>query len=1034
MDVQRLVDAYLIGLGDNSDNSSLLQTLSQLIVAGDTSLLELVQALGSHLASEEASRRSRGIQVLSDVLNDLPPQAIPAQAATKLTEFFCARLADATCVPRILSSIGALMRLPAFTDRLTVGFLNDLFKEVHVQSFQHSTRNAAYGLLDLAIQTHPEAIKSMGDNFVLGFAQMLDGEKDPRSLMAAFQIIPKIVDLVDVKNNAEDLFDVIFCYFPITFKHRDGDPSSAITPESLKLALRTALTCSPYFGSLAIKQLVSKASATSPSAKIDAFETLAAGTRVYSSDDFRSELEPLVEQIREDVVMAANDEVVDAALDALEAVYAAVSPAAPSESGGNVASENSPPLDYVLKEAVFQLTADEIKSADQTGRILRAVARSSVYNCSVVSDAVLPIVAERLDSADTPSLTVRRELMDVLNYVLSANCDAARRAECLESEKTSLLSIYRPETSVPVDNEHGFLHIVRLKGITLLVLLPGFLDENETAVALQTLARAAIEHNADENVNKEGAHLLVQLAQSSPDDIKTTVLPMFFDALCDETAPNSADDSGRVSRLLNALGAIGVAAPNVLLALLQGLVTLVISGRLAQTHLLPAVTTVRKIVEAATSPSDSAALSQEILLLAAAPLADWAVESTGAPSGNQQRPSSQLITEIAKAIVAVFSKLDPEVQTEKLKPLFERLFPAIADSSADQLIPALPLFSAAVCSCWPQTVLPVPDVVAFVDGLTTVALTTADEMRRTACLEIVATVVNKTKASAIRAQLADLILKRGNDGSSSEASDSSLVLLYQWAARGLVACNDNAGYECVRRLVALITSQNSSSLSSSPQAARLAADGFGIVLGSHAWAVSPAAHGVFKLLAKQRLYATVLPEITAGFSNTANSGDDGSVKTNLLVMLTNVVQHMPKSVLMNGGIETIVPLLLSAARLTDGALKAASIRTITMIILETPDTLRAELVNSIVPLLLAATTTASADGGDDNEYLSSNTIEVRRAALDALALIPEKYSYSLLHAVTKSVVRALARSRDDRKRLVRGDAVKAYNKWINFGG
>ncbi|KAJ2581904.1 hypothetical protein EV177_010371, partial [Coemansia sp. RSA 1804] len=187
---------------------------------------------------------------------------------------------------------------------------------------------------------------------------------------------------------------------------------------------------------------------------------------------------------------------------------------------------------------------------------------------------------------------------------------------------------------------------------------------------------------------------------------------------------------------------------------------------------------------------------QEILLLAVAPLADWAAESTGAPSGNQQRPSSQLITEIAKAIVAVFSKLDPEVQTERLKPLFERLFPAIADSSADQLIPVLPLFSAAVCSCWLQTVLPVPDVVSFVDGLTTVALTTTDEMRRTACLEIVATVVNKTKASAIRAQLADLILKRGNDGSLSEASDSSLVLLYQWAARGLVACNDNAGYEC----------------------------------------------------------------------------------------------------------------------------------------------------------------------------------------------------------------------------------------------
>ncbi|KAJ2559007.1 hypothetical protein EV175_000542 [Coemansia sp. RSA 1933] len=1003
MDVKRLVDAYVLGLGDNSDNADLLQTLSQRIVSGDTSLLELVQALGSYLASDEASRRSRGIHVLSDVLNDIPQDAIPAQAATKLTEFFCARLSDATCVPHILTSIGALFCLPSFTDQLTVAFLNELFKEVHVQSFQHSTRSTAYQLLDTAIQKHPNAIWTMGDNFVLGFAQMLDGEKDPRSLIVAFQTIPKIVDLVDVKNNAEDLFDVIFCYFPITFKHRDGDPS-AITPEALKLALRTALTCTPYFGSLAVKQLVNKTSATSASAKIDAFETLVAGAQVYSPDVFTPELEILVEQIREDVIMASNDSVVDAALNALEAIYGAISPTAPSEGGGSTdqmpgVTENSSPLDHVLKEAIFQLTADEIKNPDQTGKILRAVARSSAYNCSVVSDAVIPIVTERLET--TEALTVRRELMDVLNYVLSANCDASRKAECLATEKENLLDIYRPETSIPVDNEHGFLHMVRLKGITLLTILPGFLNSNETTIALQTLARAAIERNVDENVNKEGAHLLVQLAQSSPEDIKSTVLPMFFEALREE-----APSVHKVSRLLNALGAIGVAAPNVLLALLQGIVSLVVSGGLAHTHASSAVTTIRKIVEAVIASSNNPSLCQDILLLAVAPLADWVVDASG--SGKQ--PPEQLISEAAKTTVAVFSKLGPDLQAEKLKPLFEKLYPTISSATESKLFPALPLFSAAVCSCRPETVFPIDSTAAFAERLVSVALETTSEVHRTACFEIVATLINKTKSPAARAELTNSVLKHSGDSNSAETSES-LVLLHHWAARALVNCNDSAGYRCIRWLVAQITREES-------LYARLAADGFSIILGNHGWAVSSATHGVCKLLAKQRFYTTVLPEITQSFSGSTSD----TVKTNLLIVLTNVVQYMPRNVLM-GGIEPIMPLLISAARLTDGALKAASIRTITMVILESPETIKLDLASTIVPLLLLATTASD----------QSNTIEVRRAALDALTLIPEKYSYTSITMVAKDVVRALARARDDRKRLVRNDAVKAYNKWLSFG-
>ncbi|KAJ2098049.1 hypothetical protein GGI09_003514 [Coemansia sp. S100] len=1000
MEVQRLVDAYIIGLGDNADNTELRTTLVTRISAGDISLLELVQALGEYLASEEASRRCKGVNVLSDVLADLPGDAIPAVATAKLVQFFSARLADATCVPHILTAALALMRHSSFTGKFAADILSALLKEVHVQSFQYSTRRAAYQLVDLAIQSHPEAVTKMGDDFVLGFAQVIDGEKDPRALMLAFQIIPKIAALVDIKNNAEDLFEVIFCYFPITFKHREGDPS-AISPELLKAALRSAITCSPYFGDMAIKPLIEKTTAAASSVKVDALETLAAGAHVYAPELFKAEMELLVEQIREDVMMAADDAVVNAALGTLETIYSVLLPSTPvlndPFSQDASMSESSTPLDYVLKEAVFQLTADEVKNPEQIGKILRAVARSSTYNCSVVSDAVLPIIVERMSGTEV--LTLRRELMDILNYVLSASCDVERKAECLDADKINLLSIYRPETSVPLDKEYSVLHIVRLKGITLLTLLPNFLTENEAAIALQTLGRAAIERNEDENVNKEATHLLIQLAQSRPEQINSTVFPLFLEALNEDMIA-----AHKVARLLNALGSISVAASGTLMPVLRGLVMLVTAGQMASSHSQATIETVRKVLEAAMAASSDAKLNADLYAAIISPLTTWI---HGLASTNQDVPP-KLVVEVARALVTLLSKLETSAQEQLLEPLFSNYLAVLlsSDESIGGLCQLLPVFSAAVCSCRPETRLPVDSLDAFVSSLTVSALAGSSQIRRDVCFEIIASMLNKIKDSKLRSSLTQIVLRH----TGGSGTGLSVILLHQWVARALISCNDKSGYDSVRWLLEQIKQ-------ASPHAAE-AAEGFNIILGEHDWAVTPATHGVFKVLAKQRFYSTVVPEITSGFQST----NDDAVKANLLVVLTNAVRHMPKSVLMNG-IENVVPLLLSAIRLTGGNLKAASIRTITLVILETPETLRDEITTSIIPLAIASTTQSNI----------ANTVDVRQAALGALSLIPEKYPYPVVHTARKDVLRALTGARDDRKRIVRQDAVKAYNKWLNLG-
>ena len=94
----------------------------------------------------------------------------------------------------------------------------------------------------------------MGDDFLDGYTNLVDGEKDPRNLMIAFSIDRVICIEFDISRHAEvchlqptsqdafshdqqKLFNVIFCYFPIAFKPPPGN-AIEITSDDLKSALR----------------------------------------------------------------------------------------------------------------------------------------------------------------------------------------------------------------------------------------------------------------------------------------------------------------------------------------------------------------------------------------------------------------------------------------------------------------------------------------------------------------------------------------------------------------------------------------------------------------------------------------------------------------------------------------------------------------------------------------------------------------------------------------------------------------------------
>lgn len=110
----------------------------------------------------------------------------------------------------------------------------------------------------------------------------MDGEKDPRNLIVAFALVRAIIERFDISRHIEDLFDVVFCYFPIHFA-APNDSTLEITTEDLKLSLRQCLSATPYFAYYATPLLIEKLLSTTGSAKRDTMETISLCAPAYGA-------------------------------------------------------------------------------------------------------------------------------------------------------------------------------------------------------------------------------------------------------------------------------------------------------------------------------------------------------------------------------------------------------------------------------------------------------------------------------------------------------------------------------------------------------------------------------------------------------------------------------------------------------------------------------------------------------------------------------------------------------------------------------
>jgi DNA repair/transcription protein MET18/MMS19 len=209
-----------------------------------------------------------GVSLLSHVLSRCDATRVSSQAATVLIQFYLARLDDQASVGDLLMGVHALvaMGVVSKTDQLAIP--TRIFAELNVQSHPQNVRYDIFRTFSLMLANNLDGVKKIQKDFIGGFIHCMSGEKDPRNLVILFKLAKEIVEHLDLfPNFSQDLFEVVFCYFPITFRPPPDD-IYGITAEHLKESLRDVVVSSPLFAIHSIPVILEKLSSSSPSAKV----------------------------------------------------------------------------------------------------------------------------------------------------------------------------------------------------------------------------------------------------------------------------------------------------------------------------------------------------------------------------------------------------------------------------------------------------------------------------------------------------------------------------------------------------------------------------------------------------------------------------------------------------------------------------------------------------------------------------------------------------------------------------------------------
>uniref|UniRef100_A0A2K6ETP3 MMS19 nucleotide excision repair protein n=1 Tax=Propithecus coquereli TaxID=379532 RepID=A0A2K6ETP3_PROCO len=272
----------------------------------------------------------------------------------------------------------------------------------------------------------------------------------------------------------------------------------------------------------------------------------------------------------------------------------------------------------------------------------------------------------------------------------------------------------------------------------------------------------------------------------------------------------------------------------------------------------------------------------------------------------------------------------------------------------------------------------------------------------TAAAKCFAGLLNKHPAGQQLDEFLQLAVDKVEAGLGSGPCRSPAFTLLLWVTKALVLRYHPLSSCLTARLMGLL---------SDPELGPAAADGFSLLMSDCTDVLTRASHAEVRIMFRQRFFTDNVPALVQGFHAAPQD-----VKPNYLKGLSHVLNRLPKPVLLPE-LPTLLSLLLEALSCPDCIVQLSTLSCLQPLLLEAPQVMSLH-VDTLVTKFL--------------NLSSSPSMAVRIAALQCMHALTRLPTPVLL-PYKPQVIRALAKPLDDKKRLVRKEAVSARGEWFLLG-
>ncbi|GHJ87563.1 hypothetical protein NliqN6_3965 [Naganishia liquefaciens] len=1042
MDVERICRTHI----SSTDELKAPAELVRAVQDGSVGLLDVVRALGEYITSTEDDVRRKGVALLTDVVSQTPKEKINRQSTQVLTGFFADKLEDHESVPFALQALVALSKLPTFGSGESVKTYRAVVENVKMRSHVQSTRYWVFALIDSLMAHHRVALKKMGDDFVASYIKVAEGEKDPRNLMMGFSIMRVILIEFDPYLHLEDLFDIIFCYFPITFRPPPNDPYG-ITSDDLKLSLRKCMAATPRFAPLAMPVFLEKLAPSLGASKRDVLQSLTACIPVYGQQAIQGYASDLWDNLKTEIFYSPDAQIEADALETFRTMIVTLYPES-KENSIDLAQE-------IIKECQEILQEPEKSKAKPATKILSGLIFASPNVGRFALSQVLPQLFRQYHTESEiphrgPILSVIAELLGSLveAYSTEGTTRSHSKEKAVEMYRDELLSLLSSGMEAPT----LAMKTAGLQGAVNLCHIDGFLSAEEVSFLVQKVNELLLQLDFGD-LRKSALEGLVSIAKLTRKPIEEITLPLLFGKLPDTAPP--LDDEVKRLEYKHILASVSV------LCALPGLLELMILRTLSRLENLASFEQAPNAadVDPVTRECNAAyaySLLHSLLLtirrkiqngdLDVAKHFDTIVPRlfdyfvTGAVSRAKEpiRTDVRLLSAAASIIETITQTLSKERQVSFAAGLLQAyqngdfkalLFKAQQDvpdsiqpfssEAAESTQNLIILFSAALIALPAEPEVLSVDVNALLNSLLEWYLSSLhhSQTQKVAVQQILASLANK-RAPDIESFLArvkdEVWSSRVVNENLSTMERTDAIEAWIWIARGLLVRNHASALPMIVQVFGLFE-QSGPFVERAAKSLRILADKNGerILSKDHFCTVKP--------LYKQKLYNTLLPALVDG-------GNKQS--TAQLLALGSIINTIPKSMIMSE-LPKMLPMIMRSLSLPDPELRCNMLEVLTSILEVQDDSadevLHAQAKSLVEKLLVIAIP-------EEGVPETTAAIRSRAASLRCLGIFPDVIRYDALHPVKNKVIRELGTAVDDAKRIVRREAVDTRSKWYKYGG